>query len=154
ADVIETLMAMVRGGSIAVIPEKPPHQAGIAWPPKSATPSFRNVVGIDDDPYIPVAERYRAQLRRVESERTTWAECQAITDDINAGFMRNMEGLSPLLDTLFDAAGWTAKYSGSEGMDSPPLRGALPFEYSENSTALAGKIDIAGLPFNGPANAW
>jgi hypothetical protein len=154
-DVVEMLLSMIQGGSVAVVPEEPRHEmTGIAWPPKRTVPSFRNAVGIDDTPYISVAEKYRAQLQRIESERTTWGEAQAIMDNINAGFMRKLAGYSPLLDALFETAGWAAKYTASESTGSSPLSDALPFVYGGTTGTRDGAFDIAGLPFNGPASSW
>src|SRR5262249_31780042 len=74
-EVIETLQDMVRGGSVVVIPEPTPPVAGLAWPPrKPQASSFWGVDNYDAALDVPVMDRYRAQLVRLEAERTPWSE--------------------------------------------------------------------------------
>ena len=62
-DVVQTLMDMVRGGSVVVIPEKPIFSGGgIAWPPKKSASSFWGVENYDPPRYASVQERYLAQI--------------------------------------------------------------------------------------------
>ena len=58
---------------------------------------------------VAVEGRYQAQLERMNAERSNWAETVAMMDGINAGFMAKMAGISPTLDAMFQAAGWTEK---------------------------------------------
>lgn len=158
-EVIETLMSMVRGGSVVVLPEKSPNGgSGRAWPPrKAASSSFWGVDNYDKTPYVSVGARYRAQLERIESERTTWVEAQAMMDDINAGFMQKLAGSSPLLDSLFEAAGWADKYANAADTGSSLLGDAQPFEYGDGlSSDDSSLMQLAGrlTPNTGLSGAW
>ncbi|TDV13842.1 hypothetical protein [Paraburkholderia caballeronis] len=153
-EVIDTLMSMVRGGSIVVIPEEP-LDAGVATlPAKASSSSFWGVDSYDVAPVVSVASRYQSQLERLAAEHTAWAESQSAMDELNAGFMRKMAGTSPLMDFLFDAAGWTGKYGDKLASGTTTPGECEPFEYNGVASERGEKIDLAGLPFDGPANSW
>ena len=68
-DVVQTLMDMVRGGSVVVIPEKPVFSGGgIAWPPQRPQSSFWGVENFDPPRYASVQERYLAQIAGIAGE--------------------------------------------------------------------------------------
>lgn len=143
-DVVQTLQDMVRGGSVLLIPEDPRYDGGIAWPPKKQeSSSFWGVSDYDSAPFVSVKDRYLAQLRQMNAERSSWAETQAMQDGINADYMAQMAGTSPMLDAMFQAAGWTDRYVDTAGGVSSMLGDAQPFEYGED--VLSGySMDLAG----------
>jgi hypothetical protein len=153
-DVVQTLQDMVRGGSVLLIPEEPRDGGGIAWPPKQQKiSSFWGVSNYDSTPFVSVKDRYLAQLEQMSAERPGWAETQAMQDGINADFMAQMAGTSPILDAMLQAAGWTDKYPDAAGGGASLLSDAQPFEYGE--AALPGdSMDIAGMPFKGAPGSW
>src|ERR1700730_12871326 len=113
-EVVQTLFDMVGGGSIVVIPEEPVRSGGMAWSPtKAESSSFWGVENYDEAPFVSVKDRYLAQLKQMNADRPTWAETQAMMDGINANVMQRLAGSSPLLDSLFQAAGWTEKYASA-----------------------------------------
>lgn len=96
-EVAETLMSMVRGGSVVVIPEKPQNGAAGIARPRAAASSW-GVDHYDETPFVSIAERYRTQLERIESERTTSKEtqmdrthCTAISDIDNVPSFHDAE---------------------------------------------------------------
>ena len=104
---------------------------------------------------VAVEGRYQAQLERMNAERSNWAETVAMMDGINAGFMAKMAGISPTLDAMFQAAGWTEKYPDAGGGALSLLGDSRPFEYAEG--ALSGDaMDLAGnlTPNMGTAGSW
>lgn len=154
-DVIQTLMDMVRGGSVVVIPEEPVRTGSAGGLATQAASSFWGVDNYDATPYVSVKEQYQAQLQRINAERPTWAETQAMMDGINASVMRQMAGRSPLLDSLFDAAGWTRKYANTTDAPQSLLGDAQPFEYGDGPSLPSGDSELAWLPrTGGPANTW
>jgi hypothetical protein len=111
--VVQTLMDMVRGGSVVVIPEKPVFSGGgIAWPPKKPTPSsFWGVENYDPPRYASVQERYLAQIAELQATETPWAEIEAMNDVINQKFMHAAVLIDPLgMLPTFARAGWISKY--------------------------------------------
>ena len=158
--VVQTLMDMVRGGSVVVIPEKPVFNGGgIAWPPKKPTPSsFWGVENYDPPRYASVQERYLAQIAELQATETPWAEIEAMNDVINQKFMHAAVLIDPLgMLPTFARAGWISKYGlpdlstwgqetdtggdsdtsdasvssdSAEGDASTPLGDAQPFEYT------------------------
>ena len=68
--VVQTLMDMVRGGSVVVIPEKPIFGGGIAWPPKKpASSSFWGVENYDPPRYASVQGTVSGADRGTAGER-------------------------------------------------------------------------------------
>ncbi|SAL37897.1 hypothetical protein [Caballeronia telluris] len=156
-EVTQTLMVMVRGGSVAVIPEEPMRSCGIGCTLKQADSSLRDVENYGETPYASVTDRYQAQLERIDAERPTWAETDALMDEINADFLQKTIGSSPLLDSFFRAAGWTEKYSDAGTARASLFEDVQPFEYDEASGILGGDADIqtAWLPITGgPPGTW
>jgi hypothetical protein len=164
-EVVETLFAMVRGGSVIVIPEDSPRGGSIGTPTAQAQSSFWGVENYGETPFVSVKDRYIAQLERMNAEQPTWADTQAMMDGINAGFMHAMFRIMPLASAiLFSKAGWISKYgvpdlSGigldddSIGNTASPLGGAQPFEYSESpvSDVVAWVAGSEGTPGNNQA---
>jgi hypothetical protein len=111
-DVVQTLMDMVRGGSVVVIPEKPIFSGGgIAWPPKKSASSFWGVENYDPPRYASVQERYLAQISELQANETPWAEIEAMNDIINQKFMHAAVLTDPLgMLPTFARAGWISKY--------------------------------------------
>ncbi len=168
--VVETLQDMVRGGSVVVIPERAPPVAGIAWPPrKPAVSSSWGVDNYDAALDMPVMERYRAQLARIQAERTTWSEVSSMMNGINERFMHAAVLADPV-GTLpvFAKAGWVSKYglpdlstygaeiadrTDSVSGDTTALTDALPFEYQPNQM-IGEAFDLAKTPNEGMPGAW
>ncbi|SAL44543.1 hypothetical protein [Caballeronia humi] len=145
-DVVETLMDMVRGGSVLVVPEDAPVSAGLPAASPAAS-SFWGVENYDPPRYASVQEQYQAQLADWEANATPWEEIEAMNDSINAKFMHAVMRVEPTrLLPLFERAGWISKYGlpdpskwAEEGAVSTPLGDALPFEYGEE--ALGGEVE-------------
>lgn len=157
-EVVQTLHAMVRGGSVVVIPEDAPRGAGLDWPPrKPASSSFWGVENYDETPHVSVKDRYLAQLERMNAERPTWDETEAMMDGVNAEFMQAMFGIVPVASAiLFSQAGWISKYGVPElsGIDgngegdaaaegATPLGGGRAFEYIPEPL-LGDAVQLAG----------
>lgn len=161
-DVVLTLHAMVRGGSVVVLPERLLGSAQCS--PHRPASSFWGAVSEDETPFVSVADRYRAQLKQMNADAPTWAEIRAMTDDINARFMQAMFNVVPVASAIvFSRAGWISRYgvpdlSGIGLHDSAaagftPFASAQPLAYGdENATASA--MELAGIPFDGEANSW
>ncbi|SAL36230.1 hypothetical protein [Caballeronia humi] len=147
-DVVETLMDMVRGGCVVVIPEKPVSNYGLARAPHNdATTSFWGVEDYDPPRYASVQEQYEAQLAEWQANETPWEEIEAMNDEINAKFMHTAVLADPLgMLPLFARAGWISKYGlpdlskweedkGKDGAVSPStlLGDAQPFELGEST---------------------
>jgi hypothetical protein len=160
-EVVQTLQDMVRGGSVVVIPERTTPAAGLAWPPRDPAPavsSFWGVENYDAALDVPVMQRYRAQLARIEAERTTWSEASSMMDGINGRFMHAAVLADPV-GTLpvFAKAGWISKYGlpdlsgyGAEvaavgeplaEAQATPLGAALPFKF--DASPIGEALDIA-----------
>ena len=110
--VVQTLMDMVRGGSVVVIPEKPILSGGIAWPSKKpASSSFWGVEDYDPPRYASVKERYLAQIAELQANETPWSVIEAMNDSINQKFMHAAVLIDPLgMLPTFARAGWISKY--------------------------------------------
>jgi hypothetical protein len=162
-DVVQTLMDMVRGGSVVVIPEKPVFSGGgTARPPeRHASSSFWGVENYDPPRYASVQERYLAQIAELQANETPWSEIEAMNDSINQKFMHAAVLIDPLgMLPTFARAGWISKYglpdlstwgqdadkngddslSGDDpvsefsGEVSTPLGDASVFEYAEEAS--------------------
>jgi hypothetical protein len=165
-EVVETLFAMVRGGSVIVVPEDAPRGGSIGTPTAAAKSSFWGVENYGETPFVSLRDRYLAQLERLNAERPTSAEIQAMMDGINAGFMHAMFRAVPLASSiLFSKAGWISKYgvpdlSGIGLDDAPvdtetPLGGAQPFEYQPLDTSgLGDPFTLAKTPNEGKPGTW
>jgi hypothetical protein len=177
-DVVQTLMDMVRGGSVVVIPEKPPFSGGGAArkPEKPASSSFWGVENYDPLRYASVQERYLAQIAELQANETPWSEIEAMNDSINQKFMHAAVLIDPLgMLPTFTRAGWISKYGlpdlstwgqdadtnddtdtlkdgtsgdAGEGDASPRLDDAQPFEYSE--AAIGGETEDLAASTNNP----
>lgn len=153
-ELMQTLFDMVRGGSIAVVPEQPQRTGGITWPPRKPESLFWGVENYDETPFVPLKERYLAQLKRMNAGRPTWAETQPMMDGINAHFMAKLAGRSPSLDALFRAAAWTDKYADTAPKSSL-LDDAAPFEFRPfDATGLGDAFEIAKTPNEGAPGTW
>jgi hypothetical protein len=109
--VVQTLMDMVRGGSVVVIPEKPIFSGGGARPKNPATSSFWGVENYDPPRYVSVEERYLAQIEELQANETPWSEIEAMNDVINQQFMHAAVLIDPLgMLPTFARAGWISKY--------------------------------------------
>jgi len=173
-EVLQMLQSMVRsnGSAVVVIPENLQRSAGTgsASAKKSAS-SFWGRDDYDAELMVGTAERYRAQLERINAEGPSWAEIRAQMDDMNTTFMHALVLKDPLtMLPLFAQAGWVSKYglpdlSSYDGDDTfgaecftdndtaTILSDGKAFEYSEDR--LPGEAtDLAGIPFNGVPNTW
>jgi hypothetical protein len=154
-EVVQTLFDMVRGGSIAVIPEGPVRSGGISYPQQKAGSSFWGVENYGESAFVSLKERYRAQLERMNADQPTWAETVAMMDGINASFMAQTAGRSPLLDAVFRAAGWADKYADVAGGTSSLLGDGQPFaHFPLDKSGLGDTFDIAKTPNFGEPGRW
>jgi hypothetical protein len=165
-DVVKTLMDMVRGGSVVVIPEKPVFSGGSgAWPPEKAVSSFWGVENYDPPRYPNVQERYLAQIEELQANETPWAEIEAMNDSINQKFMHAAVLVDPLgMLPVFARAGWISKYGlpdlshwGEDelagGGASTALADAQAIEYNE-LLPVGDSEQVAGMPFHGAPGSW
>jgi hypothetical protein len=164
-DVVKTLMDMVRGGSVVVIPEKPVFSDGGARPPQKAAASFWGVENYDPPRYASVQERYMAQIEELQANETPWAEIEAMNDSINQKFMHAAVLVDPLgMLPVFARAGWISKYGlpdlshwGEDelagGGASTPLGDAQAIEYNE-VLPVGEPEQVAGMPFQGAPGSW
>jgi hypothetical protein len=164
-DVVKTLMDMVRGGSVVVIPEKPVFSDGGARPPQKAAASFWGVENYDPPRYASVQERYMAQIEELQANETPWAEIEAMNDSINQKFMHAAVLVDPLgMLPVFARAGWISKYGlpdlshwGEDelagGGASTPLVDAQAIEYNE-VLPVGEPEQVAGMPFHGAPGSW
>jgi hypothetical protein len=160
-EVVETLFAMVRGGSVIVIPEEPPRSGSIGAPTTQAKSSFWGVENYGETPFVSLKDRYLAQLERMNAEGPTLADTRALMDEVNAGFMHAMFQVVPLASAiLFSKAGWISRYGVPDlsgiGLDDEavidtqtPLGNAQPFESAE--TAVNG--DVMSIAARGVSEA-
>ncbi|WP_125477582.1 hypothetical protein [Caballeronia terrestris] len=131
-DTLEELARSVRQGAVYVVQEKIPSSGGYVPPAQRKAPWLGAAEEAASD--MSFKERYLAQLERINAERPSWEVTEALLDDINAGFMVRMTSASPLLDAMFEAAGWKDKYADTPGVVPSLLTDAQPFEYGEEAT--------------------
>jgi hypothetical protein len=111
SEVVQTLMEMVRGGSVVVIPEQPARSGGVTGASTNAEPSFRGVSDYDPPKYASIKERYRAQLEKVNANPIPWSEIQSMNNSMNTQFMHAAILAAPALPLpVFARAGWISKY--------------------------------------------
>ena len=148
-DTLEELARSVRQGAVYVVQEEIPTSGGYIAPTQRKA-SWRDAAE-EAAPVLSFKERYLAQLEQINAERPTWAESQAMMDDINAAFMAQMAGTSPLLDAMFQAAGWTDKYANATGAERSLLGDAQPFEYGDEAALPTGDRSASVVAAHGTA---
>ncbi|EIM99594.1 hypothetical protein [Paraburkholderia hospita] len=174
-EVVQMLQSMVRSGvsAVVVIPEELPSGGRVEdVSTRPSASSFWGRTDYDAELDVPLADRYRTQLERMNAGGPTWAEIQAMMDDINAEFMHAMVLNNPVgMLPLFAQAGWISKYGlpdlssygADEGIDgespldrevSARLDEADAFEYAEYAPT-GDEENLAGMPIKGgPPNTW
>lgn len=164
-EVVRMLQSMVRSGasSVVVIPEDSLGGGSVAAAStRSPASSFWGRADYDAELDVPLADRYRTQLERMNAGGPTWAQTQAMMDDINAEFMHAMVLNNPVgMLPLFAQAGWISKYGlpdlssygVDEGIDgeslidcavSARLDEAEVFEYRLDAPLEGEVIQLAG----------
>lgn len=152
-DTLEELARSVWQGAVYVIQEKIPSPGGYI-PPAQRKAQWPGAVE-ESASDMSFKERYLAQLERIDAERPSWEQTEALLDDINASFMARMTSASPLFDAMFEAAGWRDKYADTPGAAPSRLTDAQPFDYGDAFTLPAGDSQLAWLPrTGGPADTW
>jgi hypothetical protein len=150
-ETLAELARSVRQGAVYVVQQNLPVSGGYIDPARRKASSLN--AAEEAAPVTSFKDRYLAQLERMNAERPTWADTNAMMDEVNAEFMTRMAGVSPVIDAMFQAAGWTDKYPDASGV-APSLFGAAqPFEYDDEAPS-EDAMELAGIPFDGPAGTW
>ncbi|BCZ78448.1 hypothetical protein [Paraburkholderia terrae] len=137
-EVVQMLQRMLRShvSAIVVIPENTSLDGNSSTASvKSVASSFWGCVDYEAELDVPLADRYRAQLERMNASALTWPEIKAMMDGMNQEFMHAMVLKDPLGTLpLFAQAGWISRYG-------------LPDLSDFGADDVAGADDVGGGSF-------